>query len=75
MQQQSTKVQPDYLLTEEVLALLRISRSTLDRLRKLRKVPAPAVVGGMLRWKRTALQEWLDRGGMAAEEASHADPR
>ena len=43
----------------EVAALLRVSRSTVDRLTKARKLPGKMRVGGQVRFFRPSIDGWI----------------
>lgn len=54
---------PQQLLTAaEVAGLLRIDQRTLRSLRHERAFPRPTRVGRSLRWKRGAVERWIDGG-------------
>jgi predicted DNA-binding transcriptional regulator AlpA len=54
---------PMQLLTAaEVAGLLRIDQRTLRSLRHERAFPRPTRVGRSLRWKRGAVERWIDGG-------------
>lgn len=54
---------PLQLLTaDEVAALLRVDVRTLRTMRHERAFPRPTRVGRSLRWKRSAVERWIDGG-------------
>ncbi len=52
------------LTTEEVMALLRVNTRTVYRLIRSKDIPAVRV-GHQWRFRRSDLEEWLDRGRRA----------
>ncbi len=56
---------PDYLTTEEVCALLKLSDRTVYDLCRKGKLPGAAKVGGVWRVERAVLVAWLKAGGDA----------
>lgn len=55
----------DYLTTEEVCALLKLSDRTIYDLCRKGKLPGAAKVGGVWRVERSVLVAWLKAGGDA----------
>ena len=54
---------PVALLTaDDVAKLLSCSPRSLRRLADQGSVPRPVKVGGLVRWRRAAIDEWLDEG-------------
>ncbi|MBL8800504.1 MAG: helix-turn-helix domain-containing protein [Planctomycetes bacterium] len=54
---------PQQLLTaEEVAKLLRVDQRTLRTMRHERSFPRPTRVGRSLRWRRSAVERWIDGG-------------
>ncbi len=54
---------PQQLLTaDEVAALLRVDVRTLRLMRHERSFPRPTRVGRSLRWRRSAVERWIDGG-------------
>lgn len=52
---------PQQLLTaDEVARLLRVDQRTLRTMRHERKFPRPISVGRSLRWRRSAVERWID---------------
>jgi predicted DNA-binding transcriptional regulator AlpA len=59
----------EFLTSREVYSLLRVSRSTGDRLRRQPGFPRPIRVGGRLRWFAEQLEKWIqDRAAEARQE-------
>ena len=54
---------PDVLRISDVLELLRITRPTFNQLRSTGGFPPPFYVGSHPRWRRSAVEEWMDQGG------------
>jgi excisionase family DNA binding protein len=49
---------------DDLAALLRCNRRTLERLRSAGKLPQPDIhIGRMPRWKRSTIETWVERGG------------
>ena len=53
------EISPVLYSVKEVAALLDCSTREVYRLRDARKVPAPIKLGGMVRWIKTELDQWL----------------
>lgn len=49
----------EFLIADELCAMLRISRATLDRQVKVKSIPRPLKIGNQLRWLRTTIDEWI----------------
>ena len=54
--------QPALLDARDVAAMLKCSRRTICRLMDAGRIPAPIRLGGLLRWDRRALLEWITQG-------------
>ena len=54
--------QPALMDAGDVAAMLKCSRRTICRLMDAGRIPAPIRLGGLLRWDRRALLEWIAQG-------------
>jgi len=54
--------QPALMDSNEVAEFLSCSRRTVRRLADSGRMPAPVRLGGLLRWNRQALLDWLAEG-------------
>lgn len=57
------------LTVREVAYLLRSSVRTVYRLRSEGKVPMSVKIGGLVRWNRAELENWLQNGCILAKPA------
>jgi excisionase family DNA binding protein len=55
-------LEPALLTADDVGRLLTCSRRTVYRLADSGRIPAPVRLGGLVRWSRKALDEWLTDG-------------
>ena len=55
-------VEPLLITAAEVAAVLNISTRTLWRLRSEQKLPAPIRMGGVVRWRREEITNWIAAG-------------
>ena len=56
------------LLSEDDMAsLLGVSSGAVRRLNAGGKIPEPVRLGNFLRWRRTEIESWVDRGCLARE--------
>lgn len=53
---------PLLLTAQEVVQMLSVSKSTLWRMRDSGKLPAPIRVGGIVRWRASDIQRWVEQG-------------
>ena len=53
---------PALLDKRAVAALLSCSVRHVERLRDAGKMPPPVRLGRLVRWRRTALDDWVERG-------------
>lgn len=52
----------ELMTVNEVAAALRCSPRTVYRLVEMQKMPAPLKLGGMVRWPRRRIKDWVDAG-------------
>ena len=48
------------LKVEEIASRLGVSRRTVYRLADVGQLPAPIRLGGMIRWRASEIERWLD---------------
>lgn len=64
---QPSRFSPQYYTQKQIIQLTTLSRSTLERLERARKMPAPRRFGNCKRFLISEIQEWLD-GNWSSEE-------
>ncbi len=58
----SHRVEPRLVSVSDVAALLRCSARQIYRLVESEKMPPPLKLGGMVRWDRVAIEQWICDG-------------
>lgn len=53
---------PQLIDVKRVAAILKVSKRTVDRLRKRNEMPQPLEIGGSLRWQLQTIRFWIDQG-------------
>jgi prophage regulatory protein len=62
MNEHKTDVTGELLDTREVAAMLRCSPRTVRRLADAGAMPPPVKLGGLVRWPRKVVVEWIESG-------------
>ncbi len=52
---------PQIMTKADLAALIQLSARSVERLARTGKLPAPIVIGGSRRWRRSEVEAWLDR--------------
>lgn len=55
-----------FMTADELAALLSVSKRTIWRMKVLGTLPEAIRLGRSIRWQRTAVLEWIERGCPAA---------
>lgn len=61
---------PPALDVIDVATLLRCSQRTVEKLERDGRIPRAARLGGLRRWSRAVLLDWIDRGMPIPTEGS-----
>lgn len=55
-------VRPQLITAARLAEMLSISKRSLQRLQSRGAIPAPLRVGGAVRWRLDAVEEWIEAG-------------
>ena len=58
-----------FMTADELAALLNVSKRTIWRMKVLGTLPQAVRLGRSVRWQRSAVLEWIERGCPAADHA------
>jgi predicted DNA-binding transcriptional regulator AlpA len=52
----------------ELMAMLNVSQSSIERGIRERRIPAPSWLGGIRFWRRSEIEQWVEAGCPSAAE-------
>jgi prophage regulatory protein len=55
-------IEPLLINADDVAGMLKISKTTLWRLRSSGRVPRPVRIGGSVRWRLSEISGWIEEG-------------
>ncbi len=63
------------LTASELAAMLGVNRSTIWTWHSGGKIPMPVQIGGITRWRKDEIQQWLDAGAPPREQWANRSDR
>ena len=63
------------LTANELAAMLGVNRSTIWTWHSSGKIPMPIQIGGITRWRKDEIQQWLDAGAPPRERWANRGER